>query len=66
MNKNIARHLARALDELSRARFLSTGKPHAAELDQLTEKVGNLFKKSGYEYASPDTVRIRIRRPEPK
>lgn len=64
MSKRIARHLARALDELSRARFHATGKPEYKEIDDALDAVSKLFKKSGYEYSSSDSLRIRIRRPE--
>ena len=59
--------MARALDSLERARFRlrSAGAPEYAEVDRLGDELHKVFRASGYEYASPDSTRIRKARPEP-
>lgn len=67
MDKRTASHLAKALDFLGRARFRlrSAGAPEHAKVDRIENELHKVFRASGYEYASPDSTRIREARPEP-
>jgi hypothetical protein len=57
--KKIASHLAKALAELGKAVFLSTGKPMAPAISEVAYKLSLIFHSTGYEFSDADSVRIK-------